>query len=183
MTQKIVCIGDSITYGYPFGPEHSWVNLALKNKTGMPTVINKGINGDTARGVKNRFERDVINCSPDIVIITVGTNDAWLETEAEYYMRMINACYSQANDAGIRTIIGIPVPALDEYIEEYLQVYRELLREFCQDHRLQVLDFYSRVNALSHREIVEFYTDEVHPSYAGYQLMAEIFSDFLNELT
>ncbi|MGI6066156.1 MAG: GDSL-type esterase/lipase family protein [Bacillota bacterium] len=182
MAQKIVCIGDSITYGYPFGPEYSWVNLALKNKTGMLTVINKGINGDTARGVKKRFERDVVKNSPDTVIITVGTNDAWLGVKAENYLKMIEDCFCQARDAGIRTIIGMPVPALDALIEENLREYRELLREFCQEHRLQLLDFYSRFNSVSYRELTDFFTDEVHPSFAGYRLMAEVFSKFLGKL-
>ena len=84
----IVAIGDSITYGGT-----NWSLLGHKNTTfgGWVTrlqtkldedfpseyrVINKGINVDTAQGVFNRLDRDVVSLHPNIVIVAVGTNDA-----------------------------------------------------------------------------------------------------------
>ena len=55
--KKIVCIGDSITYGFPYGEEASWTRL-LAEATGH-LIINKGINGNTTGDMLNRFSRDV----------------------------------------------------------------------------------------------------------------------------
>ena len=42
---KIVCLGDSITYGFPFGPRVSWV--AMLDQVLDAEIINQGINGNT----------------------------------------------------------------------------------------------------------------------------------------
>lgn len=41
------------------------------------SFINKGINGDTALGVLNRLDRDVILLQPDIAITGIGANYIW----------------------------------------------------------------------------------------------------------
>jgi lysophospholipase L1-like esterase len=72
---KVVALGDSITQGYPFDMEASWVYI-LKMEKGLD-IVNKGINGDTLEGMLERFERDVISLLPGMVIIMGGTNDAF----------------------------------------------------------------------------------------------------------
>ena len=65
--KAIVCLGDSITYGFPFGPEASWVELSAK-ALGL-NMINMGANGDTTRAMRRRFKRDVTGLDPAYVII------------------------------------------------------------------------------------------------------------------
>ena len=72
--QTIVCIGDSLTTcGLPDGRYTDHLGKWLKKHT----VINKGINGDSLAGGRKRFEKDVIENSPDIVVIALGANDFW----------------------------------------------------------------------------------------------------------
>src|SRR5436190_8861872 len=68
----VVFLGDSITQGWgdEFGGNFSGVKLA-----------NRGISGDTTRGVLLRLEQDVMAVRPRAVIILIGTND--LEENAE----------------------------------------------------------------------------------------------------
>ncbi len=79
MTERnsIVCLGDSITYGFPFGPEESWVALSAQ-ALGL-NMVNKGANGDTTRGMRRRFKRDVVSLNPAYVIIMGGANDAFMD--------------------------------------------------------------------------------------------------------
>ena len=42
---KIVCLGDSLTYGYGVPRKDGWVSLAAQ-ATGH-TLVNKGVSGDT----------------------------------------------------------------------------------------------------------------------------------------
>lgn len=38
-------------------------------------VINRGINGETTAQLRSRFEQDVLNLNPDIVVLEMGIND------------------------------------------------------------------------------------------------------------
>ena len=67
----IACIGDSLTHG---NIGECWVEH-LRNEYPEDTVLNEGINGDVAWQVNNRIE-SIVNCSPDIIILMIGSNDA-----------------------------------------------------------------------------------------------------------
>jgi len=68
----VVMLGDSITQGW--GEDFSvWF-------TGMK-LANRGISGDTSRGVLIRLQEDVLALHPQAVVLLIGTND--LEEKAE----------------------------------------------------------------------------------------------------
>ena len=69
---RVACIGDSITQG--------WGDDFRGDFKGM-TVANRGISGDTTRGMLLRLKEDVLNLKPAAVVMLMGTND--LEENAE----------------------------------------------------------------------------------------------------
>lgn len=70
--QAVVVLGDSITQGW--GDDFSaWF-------PGM-RIANRGISGDTSRGVLVRLEEDVLSLNPKAIVLLIGTND--LEEKAE----------------------------------------------------------------------------------------------------
>jgi lysophospholipase L1-like esterase len=68
----VVFVGDSITQGW--GDDLGGSFPGLK-------VANRGINGDTTRGVLVRLTHDVLRLAPSAIVILAGTND--LEENAE----------------------------------------------------------------------------------------------------
>ena len=62
----VVFLGDSITQGWAEG-----LGLAFP---GVKTA-NRGINGDTSRGVLIRLQEDVLALNPAAVVLLIGTND------------------------------------------------------------------------------------------------------------
>lgn len=68
----VVFLGDSITQGW--GDDFSGWFPGLK-------VANRGISGDTSRGVLIRLTEDVLSLQPRAVVLLIGTND--LEEKAE----------------------------------------------------------------------------------------------------
>lgn len=70
---KLVCLGDSLTYGYKVKPSETWPSL-VKQKLNIE-VLNKGINGDTTMGMLGRYNFDVRSESPSHVILMGGGND------------------------------------------------------------------------------------------------------------
>jgi hypothetical protein len=77
---KIVAIGSSSTYGSgassPAASYPSRLEAELKAKLpGLPvTVLNKGVGGEEANQMAARFDADVIDENPDLVLWQVGSN-------------------------------------------------------------------------------------------------------------
>lgn len=70
--KAVVFLGDSITQGW--GDEFHGLFPGMK-------AANRGISGDTTRGMLLRLEQDVLSLSPAAVVMLMGTND--LEEQAE----------------------------------------------------------------------------------------------------
>lgn len=178
----IVAIGDSLTWGYPFGPEASWLHLAA-GATGLK-MVNKGINGQTTGEMRARFDADVINLKPEVVTILGGTNDAWAVIGASEVKKNILAMVNKAHQAGIGTVVVLPPPIchgggeipLDfmQKMADLLGQYREEFRELAAVHGSELLDFYT---PLLNRETgwgrEEYFVDAGHPNRRGYKVMAE----------
>jgi lysophospholipase L1-like esterase len=81
---KIVAIGSSSTYGSgassPAASYPSRLEAELKARLpGLPvTVLNKGIGGEEAGQMVARFDADVLDESPDLVVWQVGSNSVLL---------------------------------------------------------------------------------------------------------
>lgn len=73
---KLVCLGDSITAKEK--DKSGTVKLTPRLQKVLPswTIINAGIGGDNTRGALNRLQTDVLNYSPDLVTVLLGTADA-----------------------------------------------------------------------------------------------------------
>ena len=73
---SIVCLGDSLTYGYEVPTSQSWVSqLATLSHWDL---INKGIPGETTLDMKRRLNSDVFHLNPSKIIFMGGTNDLFL---------------------------------------------------------------------------------------------------------
>ncbi len=62
----VVFLGDSITQG--------WGSLLARDFPDLK-VANRGISGDTTRGVLYRLDADVLSLHPKAVVLLIGTND------------------------------------------------------------------------------------------------------------
>lgn len=168
--KKLVCLGDSITWGFPYGPEYSWVNIA-QQVLGFP-MVNRGINGSTAEDLVNRFDNDVISQNPSHVLILVGANDASINLPLQTYSEYLSAMFDTAQAHGISTIIALPVPSLDKWLEYTLEKYRYWLGNFAADKNIPMVDFSTGMTLAEGKINPECFVDEVHPSKAGYRAMA-----------
>lgn len=87
VNETILFIGDSITdagrrevgvdrlgQGYVFFAGN--LLLARYRQLNL-NIINKGVNGDTTRSLKWRWERDCLQQRPDILSLMIGINDLW----------------------------------------------------------------------------------------------------------
>lgn len=171
MNEKIIALGDSLTLGYPFNEEKSWV--AILREEHALNILNKGINGDTTEGMLERFESDVVKQHPELVIITGGANDAFNFVPVQDMIYNYREMIRIALDNDIVPIIGITLPVDDEFAERKLKKFRIRIWEYCEEHSLHRIDFYSELLDTKTGLIKELYDfDGLHPNPEGYRAMA-----------
>ncbi|TGE33631.1 GDSL-type esterase/lipase family protein [Desulfosporosinus sp. Sb-LF] len=170
---KIVAIGDSITEGYPFSHQKSWVEYVAK--AFRVQVLNQGISGDFTGGMRERFLRDVIAHAATHVIILGGANDAYEEypliTVSANFIAMVEIC----GQHGITPILGLPTPSLLPKEEQFLAEYRDWLKSYADERRIECIDFYTPfLNRIRAGQSARLFVDDVHPSIEGYAEMGEV---------
>lgn len=179
---KLVCLGDSLTYGYGVPRRDCWVSLAGA-RTGH-TLVNRGLNGDTAGGMLSRFGRDVLDEKPDRVLLMGGANDIIFGGSDAPARSALAAMAHQAAANCIRPMIGLPPPVYAEGIPEpwlaltdykrllpVFSAYRDWLVRFAGTFGFQTVDF--AVPGLLPPEGRAHYLDGLHPDREGHRLMAE----------
>ena len=181
--QKIVCLGDSITHGFPYGPQASWVALAAEALA--LEMVNAGVNGDTTAQMRARFEAEVARKMPAYAIIMGGTNDAWVGATLAEVQESIRAMTESSFDHGICPVLGLPAPvnvsALGAFPGEDvagftgdLNAFRDWMRAFAIENALPLLDFHSALlNPATGQADPSCFVDEGHPNPRGYRTMFE----------
>lgn len=153
---KIICIGDSLTFGYGINRNYCWVAL-LKNILEYE-VINKGINGDTTTGILTRSHEDIIKNKSTHTIILIGTNDFLLGRSLENVEQNLNLIIKECVENNITPIIGIPMEieiAMAQKIWtsdlDYLSVnnklteYRKYILNISKENNFKYIDFFSAI--------------------------------------
>jgi len=111
---KIVALGSSSTEGagasnsastYPSRMLEELRHLWPKSTV---TVLNKGISGEQAHQMMARFERDVIEEKPDLLIWQTGTNSALQRGDLERFIADVDRGIDRARDMGIDVLLMTP---------------------------------------------------------------------------
>jgi acyl-CoA thioesterase-1 len=117
--RTIVCIGDSLTVcGGEGGRYTDWLQKWLPSHK----IINKGINGDTLAGGSARFDRDVLELKPDVVVIELGANDFWQNRRpVEQLQKDLELMVVRAQLAGAQVVIASCFGQRDYLTEEKVE--------------------------------------------------------------
>lgn len=168
---KVVALGDSITYGFPYTPQESWVSIASDFLN--IEIINEGSCGDTTSFMLYRFFESVAHYYPTHVIIMGGVNDAfWRISPATVDENIVKMCL-QAEELGATPIIGLPTPVNEPPFENILTLYRERIESYASTQGYKIIDFYRSILDPSTGGIkMGCHVDGVHPSLEGYEEMA-----------
>lgn len=193
---KIVCLGDSLTYGFGVRRSKAWTKLA-QDKLGTE-VINEGICGDTTSGMLSRFHNAVYAKSPEAVLIMGGVNDLIIGADLGIVKSNIMSMAHQSVARYIDPIIGIPTKIDLENVRqdwaefsdfnkvaEGLCKYQGWIKEFCKTFNFKYIDFYSEFVKEAGDKARDLYIDGLHFNERGNEIMAEIFCrsiiDFRNK--
>ena len=165
---KVVCLGDSITWGFPHGTQYSWVSMLDESLDGE--FINQGINGNTTSDMLKRFDRAVLRYNPTHVVIMGGINDVLCR---ESYDRIILNLQTMAEisvENGIKVIFGTPTAFDEPEIERLLTRIRTWIIDYSRQHQTDVIDFAAAFfDAYGNIRQELLLSDGGHPTIAGYQ--------------
>jgi len=190
---KIVSIGDSITFGGGYLRDIDAVLAQQYPDLKIPQVINSGKSGHKAEDLIKRFQKDVLDHKPAIVTINVGINDVWhrLPKSATQpaphdpnvlarYKENVGKMVDLAQEAGIKVILLAPTVIKEDPNAEgnqRLPLYVEAMKDIASQKKCQFVDLHAMFReALKHKPVNQqgnFLTgDGVHMNDAGNAIMA-----------
>lgn len=170
MQRRIVCLGDSITYGFPFGSSASWVTMLAGVVEGE--VINQGINGNTTGDMLSRFERSVLRYEPTHLVLMGGINDVVCGESLDRISWNIRSMVEKARQAGIKVILGLPTAVDYPPWEQLLVRLRDWMRAYAGELDLPIINFAAAFyDEEGHIKSELLLADGGHPDTTGYQAM------------
>ncbi|MCB1077614.1 MAG: DUF1080 domain-containing protein, partial [Verrucomicrobiae bacterium] len=103
----VVFLGDSITQGW--GPDFKGYFEGMK-------LANRGIGGDTTRGMLIRLKEDVLSLHPKAIVMLMGTNDLEVEIDPEAIGRNFEKIIAaiKAQDPEVPIVLCLVFPSSPE---------------------------------------------------------------------
>ena len=192
---KIMCMGDSITYGNGLAElSDRWSDIVAA-RTGH-TLVNLGIGGDATGGMLARCQTQVFAKDPDVLHLLGGTNDICFTYDYHQAFCNIVSMIRHAQTFGIPIVIGIPIPFVperfakqewfadrdNEHISRQCERLAQVLRAFCAGREIPVVDYRKEFLNEDGTVRTELYTDALHPNADGHRVMAEVLCQRLGEI-
>ncbi len=186
--KTIVCLGDSITFGYD---NHSKMSNFTQVETPYPAhlqallgdrynVINSGNTGWQARQTLKHLNSLVYKHKPDKVILMLGINDArgskqGLPVSKNSYYRSMRKIVTELQDHDIDVLLLTPTPVFHPRVKSFNQLAIQLAHEL----HLDFIDMHYQIKKQLDNDglkLKDVLADRVHLSQDYYLKLAEIVS-------
>jgi lysophospholipase L1-like esterase len=160
----VVFLGDSITQG--------WGADFKKSFDGMK-LANRGIGGDTTRGMLIRLQEDILSLHPKAVVLLMGTNDIEVEVPVDAIGRNFQKIVAalKAHDPKMPVIVCriFPSSASKKRPKETILAVNELMAAAVKgDPQFTVLDTYALFANAEGDAMPALFPDLLHLNAAGY---------------
>ncbi len=171
-TLSIVCMGDSITYGF-FGYGASYPST-LQSRLSGAVIYNAGECGNQTYEMLARFEKDVKSNHPNFVIIMGGINDLIIGQPEQVIEDNLDAMCIDSIMNGITPVLCTITPVT--YLPHDLKINMKNINKWIISYSFvqgyKVIDFNSFLND-GHDNLRKEYDsgDGCHPNAAGYITM------------
>ena len=165
----VVFLGDSITQG--------WGDNFGNSFPGLKTA-NRGLSGDTTRGVLYRLQEDVLDLHPRAVVLLIGTNDleekATPETVASNIKLILAALKNHNAKLPVIVCKVMPSHASKSRSQEQITRINNLLTDLAKTApEVTLVDTWTRFADDTGNAKKEEFPDLLHPNTAGYKKWAE----------
>ena len=175
---RIAALGDSLTYGWMV--EKGYIDflqdmLQAKYPSATILFINRGVPGDTAEGGLRRLKEQVIDERPDLVFVQFALNDAFIGCPLAEYEKNIALIIDRLRSETAAELLLLTSVALADQQEDAMALkYYGRIEQLAQQLSVPI----ARVHAYWKEKTGGNFdgllqADLVHPTSAGYRLMAE----------
>lgn len=177
---KLMCIGDSLTYGFGVPREAAWTYL-IEKEMGCE-VINRGICGDTTGGMIARAYADLNSLKPSHMMIIGGTNDLIFDVPVEVIMANLSALVFHAISNGAIPILGTPIPVLEQAADYWKPIknvscLNENIKKLCVEaEKFSACHNINFINLFRHFENADsgYYFDGLHLTDEGNRFLSRL---------
>ena len=184
----IICLGDSLTYGYGVRRAQCWTELAAE-MSGW-NVVNRGICGDTTGGMLVRLREilreEIGEQNERCFLLMGGCNDIFFSGSSTGARENMAAMAHQLFAEGEMPLIAIgpgiadgSYPSMWSDLVDFpeagkvIRQYYEWLERFCSSFGVRMIDFRGDFRDREGNIRTELYLDGLHLNPEGHRVMAE----------
>jgi lysophospholipase L1-like esterase len=181
---KVVAFGSSSTAGTGASsvaatyPSRFAAELQRLFPQARVSILNKGVPGEDVRDEMLRFERDVLDEHPDLLIWQTGTNSALHRNALHTYVGKLTRGIDEARAAGIDVLLMSPqfsprfedVPNHADYLDHLATV--AALRDVPLLRRYEIMKFWLNSGEMTPKDMVA--SDGLHQTDASYYCLGVV---------
>lgn len=173
---KVIAIGDSLTAGYGLSLDESYpkqLEKKLLESSYNVEIINAGISGETTAGLLERMEF-IKSQKPEIVLITIGGNDALratrLEVTKDNIYKIIQQLKSGDNKIAANKIFLMQIQAPQNLGINYVKNFNDMYSEIAKKEKINLVPFVVPEVFLNNNYMQD---DGIHPNKDGYKYIVD----------
>lgn len=117
--------GKHVLFGDSWFSPGGAMDVRFQARLNKATVVNKGVPGNRATELINRFATDVVPENPDYVWVMVGTNDYYSPISPELFEQQVNQLRRMIQDIGAQAIFFDASVGAITFVPEKLTASRE----------------------------------------------------------
>ena len=153
--------------------------------------VGRGISGQVSSQMLVRFQEDVINLHPKVVVICCGTNDIAQNNgyiSLEHILHNIKSMCQLARANKIKPIVCSTLPAKGfkwrPEMKPANDIIRlnEMIKAFAQEDKIPYVDYHSALKDEENGLPRKYSKDGVHPNAQGYAVMESVIMPVLKKV-
>ena len=153
--------------------------------------VGRGISGQVSSQMLVRFQEDVINLHPKVVVICCGTNDIAQNNgpiTLEHILHNIKSMCQLARANKIKPVVCSTLPAkgfkwrLDMKPANDIIRLNEMIKAYAQENKIPYVDYHSALKDEENGLPRKYSKDGVHPNAQGYAVMESVIMPVLKKV-
>lgn len=153
--------------------------------------VGRGISGQVSSQMLVRFQEDVINLHPKVVVICCGTNDIAQNNgpiTLEHILHNIKSMCQLARANKIKPVVCSTLPAQgfkwrpDMKPANDIIRLNEMIKAYAQENKIPYVDYHSALKDEENGLPRKYSKDGVHPNAQGYAVMESVIMPVLKKV-
>ncbi len=173
--QQVVLLGDSITEGFEVAKY--FAGRRVLNRGIGADVIGNNLPAEDPRGVLQRLDNSVYDCSPSALFILIGINDLnsgrTVDSMEAGYRELLKRLRERRPDLRIFVQSVLPTRGLHAKQNAPVVEFNQRLQKLASDYRCTFLDLHSLMRDGDGQLKAEYTTDGLHLTEPAYRVWRE----------